>query len=304
VDVNSAVARAAAQLESAGRVLAVRPLAGGVSADVFAVDIETPAVRRRVVFRRHPADGLKHHDESVIAKEFRLLTALHGQGLEVTEPYLYDGDDIDGPYLVVEWIEGSTTVENDDLPRALEQMADFLARLHALDQSVLPLDDLAPIEDPRRAVVPYLPATEIGERVLAALESADLGDVVARPTRVVLLHGDYWPGNVIWRDGRLCAVIDWEDACLGDPLADLATARVELLCQYGPDAMDQFTERYLAAAVQRSGSVVLESLPVWEVYVSAAALAKMGEWGLPPEDEARRRRLTAQFFERAAREVA
>ncbi len=304
MDVNSAVARAAARLEPAGRVVEARPLVGGVSADVFVVDIEAPAVRRRVVFRRHPADGLKHHDDSVIAKEFWLLTSLHRHGLEVTEPYLYDGEDVDGPYMVVEWIEGSTTVENDDLPRALDQMADFLARLHALDHSVLPLEVLAPIEDPRRATGPYLPPTELGERVRAALESADIAEVVGRPTREVLLHGDYWPGNVIWRDGRLCAVIDWEDACLGDPLADLATARVELLCQYGPDAMDEFTDRYLVAAAQRSGSFALETLPAWEVYVSAAALAKRGEWGLPPEDEARRRRLTTQFFERAAREVA
>ena len=51
----------------------------------------------------------------------------------------------------------------------------------------------------------------------------------------------------MWRDGHLVAVIDWEDACVGDPLADLATARVELLCQYGTDAMDRFTERYRAA---------------------------------------------------------
>ena len=28
--------------------------------------------------------------------------------------------------------------------------------------------------------------------------------------RPVLLHGDFWPGNILWRDGRLVAVIDWE----------------------------------------------------------------------------------------------
>jgi aminoglycoside phosphotransferase (APT) family kinase protein len=34
---------------------------------------------------------------------------------------------------------------------------------------------------------------------------------------------------VLWRDGRIVAVIDWEDAQVGDPLADLANTRLELL---------------------------------------------------------------------------
>ena len=27
-----------------------------------------------------------------------------------------------------------------------------------------------------------------------------------------LMHGDYWPGNTLWKDGRLVGIIDWEDA--------------------------------------------------------------------------------------------
>jgi aminoglycoside phosphotransferase (APT) family kinase protein len=42
----------------------------------------------------------------------------------------------------------------------------------------------------------------------------------ARFALLSLLHGDYWPDNTLWRDGRLVCVIDWEDAALGDPLAD------------------------------------------------------------------------------------
>ena len=104
----------------------------------------------------------------------------------------------------------------------------------------------------------------------------------------------------MWQEGRLVAVIDWEDACLGDPLADLATARVELLCRYGAAAMDRFTDRYLAAERDSTGRLQLEELPLWELYVSAAALATMGDWGLEPAAEAHRRRRTQHFFEQAA----
>jgi aminoglycoside phosphotransferase (APT) family kinase protein len=99
------------------------------------------------------------------------------------------------------------------------------------------------------------------------------------------------------------AVIDWEDARLGDPLADLATARVELLCRYGDEAMEQFTNQYLAAHDAIIGRLRLDSLALWELYVSAAALATMADWGLEPAEEAQRRRRTERFFERAARQL-
>jgi aminoglycoside 2''-phosphotransferase len=42
--------------------------------------------------------------------------------------------------------------------------------------------------------------------------------------RPVLLHGDLWPSHVLWDRGarRPTGVIDWEDARLGDPAADLS----------------------------------------------------------------------------------
>jgi aminoglycoside phosphotransferase (APT) family kinase protein len=51
--------------------------------------------------------------------------------------------------------------------------------------------------------------------------------------RPVLSHGDLWPSHVLWNDRlrRPVAVIDWEDARLGDPAFDL-TAFADL----GPEA--------------------------------------------------------------------
>jgi len=33
----------------------------------------------------------------------------------------------------------------------------------------------------------------------------------------VLVHGDFWPGNILWQQNQLAGVIDWEDAMLGEP---------------------------------------------------------------------------------------
>lgn len=286
-------------LEPGGRLDGARRLRGGVSAEVFALDILTlSGTRRRIVLRRHRSDGVKGHSRRIVLKEHALLAALRDAGMRVPEPYLHDVSDPDGPYLVAEWIDGSTDVDVADLPTALDQMARFLVGLHALDLSAVALPGLDLIEDPGLAIEPHLPSTDDGERVRVALRSGALDD---EPNRAVLLHGDYWPGNVLWRDGLLRAVIDWEDACLGDQLADLATVRVELWCRYGPEAAEAFTERYLYVVEDAMGPLRVDQLVLWDLYVSAAALTHMGEWGLTHREEARRRSRTEGFFRRAAR---
>jgi hypothetical protein len=42
------------------------------------------------------------------------------------------------------------------------------------------------------------------------------------PDRLVVVHGDAGPGNVLWDHGRITALLDWELAHLGDPHDDLA----------------------------------------------------------------------------------
>lgn len=59
-----------------------------------------------------------------------------------------------------------------------------------------------------------------------------------------LVHGDFWPGNLLWNNGELVAVIDWESAGISDPLLDLAITRLDLLWLFGNDAMEQFINIY------------------------------------------------------------
>jgi aminoglycoside phosphotransferase (APT) family kinase protein len=298
----SGIEQAVAELEPGGQLVHMVELTGGVSANVLGLEITTAAGgRRRVVLRQHRTADFKQHGQTVTATEFGVLAALHRKGLAVPEPYLCnDTGTVTAPYLIIEWVDGSTELAPDDIPAALDQMAQFLVDVHSLDASSLQIPGLEPIEDPVAEVVSYLPSTEAGHHARAMLGS---GAIQLGVNRCVLLHGDYWPGNVMWQDGRLVAVIDWEDARLGDPLADLATARVELLCRYGDEAMEQLTNHYLAAHRAAIGPLRLDSLGLWELYVSAAALASMGRWGLEPAEEAPRRQLTERVFERAVRRL-
>jgi hypothetical protein len=129
---------------------------------------------------------------------------------------------------------------------ALQQMARFLARLHTVDPGTVSAPGLTQIEDPVTALPRYLPADETGFAIDRALERG----VLRRPNADVLLHGDFWPGNVMFNGGEIAAVLDWEDAAYGDPLVDLACARLELTCAYGSDASERFTAHYLECSRQ------------------------------------------------------
>ncbi len=272
----------------------VEPLPGGSSAFVARLVLTSPhGVRRRVVFRQHADRAAKDHTGLVAAKEFHLTRQLAAEGLEVAPPLALHGEPTSGgPWLVSEWVEGSTSVDPADVDSALSQMARFLARLHAVDPVSTIAPGLTPIEDPVAALPRYLPDDETGHELQRAL---GLG-VPRRPNADVVLHGDFWPGNVLFERNELVAVLDWEDAALGDPLVDLAGARVELTCAYGHHAAERFTSRYLDTVRRRAVPLLTHDLALWDAYVSTTALSAMHRWGLSPDEEAARRDATTQFL--------
>jgi aminoglycoside phosphotransferase (APT) family kinase protein len=272
------------------------PLEGGVSAHVTAVELALPGGgTERVVIRRHGATDWKPLEADVTSMEFNLLRTLEREGFAVPAPRLLDlsGTILPTPYMVMALVDGSTDVASSELPDALRQMASYLSRLHAIDIESIDLPALPCRDDPTANTMRYLPDTSLGERIRAA--HGRHGPI--RPTnRPTLLHGDYWPGNVLWRDGKIAAVIDWEDAAIGDPIADLAGSRNELLWKYGLDARERFTRHYCSMT-----PIDLTNLPFWEISGATGAMALMGEWGLDAEVEADMRAKCEWLIDRALR---
>ena len=65
--------------------------------------------------------------------------------------------------------------------------------------------------------------------------------------QAVLLHRDFHPGNVLWRRGAVCGLVNWVGACTGPAVADVAHCRVNLLI-VGADAAGRFTAMRQSAA--------------------------------------------------------
>lgn len=250
------------------QLLRAWPLQGGVSAQVIALEITQPnEAPRKLVLRQHGPVDLQRNPH-IARDEFRLLAALHRAGIAVPQPILVDESDqgLPTPYVLMAFVEGVPDFAPIDPNASVAQLADQLLAIHALDWRACGLGFLS--EQPH-ATIPN-----------------------RNPIR--LLHGDYWPGNVLWREGRPAAVIDWEDAHLGDPLSDLANTQLELMCALGVEAMQAFTTHY-----QRRAMLDYAQLPEWSRWVGQRLLAKVHDWGLDAADENRIRTRAEQFIAQA-----
>lgn len=269
-------AQVARAIDPGGTLIRTWKLNGGVSAQVTALEVrrQDGALQRMVVRQHGPAD--LQHNPRIAADEFRLLQLVHAHGVAVPAAYYADesGAVFDTPYVVIEFVEGSTEFGAADVSGMLDQLAAQLASIHRLNGS--------------NADLSFLPskagwyADKLRNRPERLDDSIDEGRIRDRLERVwplpqrnqsVLLHGDYWPGNILWRDGRLAAVLDWEDAAVGDPLADLGNTRIELLWAFGAEAMDRFTQEYKARM-----SLDYTDLPYWDLCAALRPAFKLAEW--------------------------
>ena len=245
------------------RLLRAWPLKGGLSADMMALEIEEPDGRKRkLILRRHNLAHLAK-DPQATEKEFRLLQITNKLGLATPEAYYFDqsGKIFARPYMLIEYVEGEMDFSPADLASCIRQLATHLARIHSIDGSGVDLSFLSEsnggcVELTKSRPMNVDPSLEEA-RIREALASIP---PLAQRNASTLLHGDYWPGNTLWQDDKLAAVIDWEDASLGDPLIDLAISRLDIAWIFGIEAMNTFTTHYQSLMV-----LDYTNLPYWDL---------------------------------------
>jgi aminoglycoside phosphotransferase (APT) family kinase protein len=249
----------------------------------MALEIERPGGRtKKMVVRRHGAGDRKQNPQ-IAADEFKLLQVLQAARLAAPRPYYLDqsGEIFSTPYIVLEYIEGTSEVALDHEADIVFQLATHLSRIHRVALANLDLTFLPDQEQRYTNLLRERPSATheaFGEgRIRDTLESAW---PVAQQNASVLLHGDFWPGNILWRDGMLVAVLDWEDAAVGDPLADLANSRLEMLWAFGAHAMQRFTDQYASMA-----AIDLANLPYWDLCAALRPVAHIAGWALDDTTE-------------------
>lgn len=205
---------------------------------------------------------------ALVRREQRLLVHCARHGLPVSEPCYVDEA---AAAIVLPHLPGAPDLLSDPSP-LVAQLAEALVQIHAT-----PVDGLSFL-DRRQDSAARLVAQERPTPDLT-LNEPQLRAAVRRvwpwqPRNVdVLLHGDYWPGNVLCESGRLSAVIDWEEAELGDPLSDIAIARLDLTWVYGAAWAEAFTEHYRGLS-----RLDWTNLPRWELVTALRPLGSLERW--------------------------
>ncbi len=229
--------------------------------------------RRAVVVRRYGDDYLPS-TPSASVREFKVLEVLARARFPAPRPLLFDaeGGPFGRPTVVMTRVPGRPSVMPRDLTGYLRQLAQTLAHLHSL-----PALQLGFLRDQREWV-----ARELSTRPETddALQREIWATAVAEWTRIsqldeqrVLVHGDYWPGNILFVRNRLVGVVDWEQPRLGDLARDVATCRGDLYVLFGQAAADEFLGEYELAA-----GIRVDNLRFWELFNCMEAVREMPEW--------------------------
>jgi aminoglycoside phosphotransferase (APT) family kinase protein len=256
------------------------------------------------VLRRPPMGDLPETAHDML-REHQVLDALQSTAVRAPVPLVACSDPgvIGVPFYLMEEIDG--VVIRNDLPEVFTEderarlgfeMIDALAELHTTDYTAAGLADLGrPDGYTARQVARWTKQWEFMKtRDLPDIEAIRewLEEHVPTESPQAIVHGDYKMDNVVFSrhaPARLLAILDWEMATLGDPLADVGylmvfwpepgEANVRMLPQPtqlpGFPTRDELIARYTAATgFSMTDLTFYRTLAVWKLAILSEGLYK------------------------------
>ena len=255
------------------RLLSIASAPAAFTNAVHVLDTLSPEGRRvGLVVKRMIDDP----DPQRATADFHGLRIARSHGIPAPEPVLLDatGEVLGIPGIVTTFVRGTQIASPENPIVWARDLADLLLRIH----------DIGPDADERKHIYN---GNELGLYFLTGpwpkkMSGHPLSDTIygairqfhpyLRKVPPVLLHMDYWPGNVLWLDGCVSAVLDWDASAYGDPALDVGYFRMNMYLRGIKEAADPFLRYYEAA----SGPV--RNLGFWELASAARPLPNPAGW--------------------------
>lgn len=251
-------------------------LTGGFSSQMYAV---RGASGREAVLRRMTIQPWRRFAQTLLAREFAVQSMLAGTSIPVPEPIAVDLDGTASgePSLLMSRLPGTVDIVRHDHDY-LHQLAALLVQIHAFR----PGDGEWPREyqswafESKFVVPPWSRQDALWEQAFDILRCAPPSYSPA------FLHRDFYPANVLWRDGGITGLVDWVETSTGPVDLDVAHCCTNLASLHGLES----AQRFRAAYAEAGG--VLETDPdastYWQLMDLVAFLPEAGrESGATPE---------------------
>jgi aminoglycoside phosphotransferase (APT) family kinase protein len=148
-----------------------------------------------------------------VLRQYRLLEALHRQGIRVSEPIGFGRTETGDSVLLTSYHGISITRVN---PSIFKKIAAILADIHRLPPDGLEGKALARYDFVGYFFLGIEAFPAMKEELIRLVASADM-----KMDRII--HGDFNLGNILEENGQY-TVIDWTNGQLGDPRYDLSWA--------------------------------------------------------------------------------
>ena len=264
---------------------AIRRLAGGASN--LTMSIVQGA--RHWVLRRPPLGSYppSAHD---MAREFLLYRSMYGTAVPVpqTRGLCTDEAVLGAPFYVMDYVDGDIIATSADAEKIDEvsrwQLCEGLARtmaaIHTVDIDAVGLGSLARREGyVERQVGRWSGQWEKfdhSENTIIGDIGRRLSKAMPKSSQTTVVHGDYRIGNVmVAKDNptQIVAVLDWEMATLGDPLADLGYTLIFWGAAYPyldpsneiPDLAGFMSEAQLIDAYEQAGGARADQIDYYKI---------------------------------------
>ena len=219
--------------EVAGQpVTGANRIPGGATREGWFIDVAGPGGGTRALFLRYSPvpmpDRCAFHR---LETEAAVMKALGGTGVAV--PTIL-GVHPSREAVLSERVPGNTWFyrikDPDEQVRVAQDFMRNLATVHRLDPRELGIEALGPVKSAREHALERIEGirrrgtSPRGEMDPVLRLSADWleRNVPEYDGPVVLVQGDTGPGNFLYENGRVTAVLDWELSHWGDPMDDIA----------------------------------------------------------------------------------
>lgn len=273
------------------RVTAFQPLAGGFGKQTILFAVEGKALSGEFVMRRDMGNvPMLENDCHQVRQEYPVINAVRQRGFPApdavwldTEHRLLPG----GDFFVMRRSKGKMPgnffgARSAVPPEMADTLADIMAQLHTLP----PLTELDNITDTigadwwrlskgectaryiRGWYDMYLRLTAVPSPSVIAIYGWLLDNLPDRKGPPSLLHGDIGFHNMLFEDGKLSVVLDWEFAHIGDPAEELGMVRVTT---GGAIDGERLLKRYIAAGGEPVDEKTLHYFQVFGYARNAAA---------------------------------